>query len=130
MAVNRPDATDPLDVLAKVGGLEIAALAGLILGAAAHRIPVVIDGFISSAAALVASKLAPKSLNYMIASHCSAEMAHRKLLQYLKLKPILELEMRLGEGTGAVLSFHLIEAALNIVKEMATFESAGVSGQA
>jgi nicotinate-nucleotide--dimethylbenzimidazole phosphoribosyltransferase len=129
LAVNRPDATDPWDVLAKVGGLEIAGLAGLILGAAAHRIPVVIDGFISSAAALVASKLAPKSLNYMIASHCSAEMAHRKLLQYLKLKPILELEMRLGEGTGAVLSFHLIEAALKIIKEMATFESAGVSGQ-
>lgn len=129
LAVNKPDATDPWDVLAKVGGLEIAGLAGLILGAAAHRIPVVIDGFISSAAALVASKLAPKSLNFMIASHCSAEMAHRKLLQYLKLKPVLELEMRLGEGTGAVLSFHLIEAALKIIKEMATFESAGVSGQ-
>lgn len=129
LAVNKPNATDPLDVLAKVGGLEIAALAGLILGAAAHRVPVVIDGFISSAAALTASKLSSESLNYIIASHSSAEMAHRKLLQYLKLKPILELEMRLGEGTGAVLAFHLIEAALKILKEMATFESAGVSGQ-
>lgn len=127
LAVNKPDPREPLDVLAKVGGLEIAALAGLILGAAARRTPVVIDGFISTAAALVAAKIAPKSLNYMIASHCSAEMAHRKLLTYLNLKPVLELEMRLGEGTGAVLAFHLIEASLKIVKEMATFESAGVS---
>ncbi len=129
IAINKPDPNIPLDVLAKVGGLEIAALAGLILGAAANRIPIVIDGFISSTAALVAAKIAPKSLNFMIASHCSAEMAHRKLLQYLNLKPILELEMRLGEGTGAVLSFHIIEAALKILKEMATFESAGVSQQ-
>lgn len=127
IAVNHPDTKDPIDVLAKVGGLEIAALAGLILGAAAHRIPVVIDGFISSAAALVALKIAPRSLEYVIASHCSAEMAHRKLLQYLELKPVLELEMRLGEGTGAVLVFPLIEAAVKIVKEMATFESAGVT---
>lgn len=128
IAINHPDPKDPLDVLAKVGGLEIAALAGLILGAAANRTPVVIDGFISSAAALVAGKIAPRSLGYMIASHCSAEMAHRKLLQYLGLKPILELEMRLGEGTGAVLAFPMIEAAVKIVKEMATFESAGVAG--
>lgn len=127
ISVNRPDPKDPVDVLAKVGGLEIAALAGLILGAAANRIPVVIDGFISSAAALVAVKIAPFSLGYIIASHCSAEMAHRKLLQYLNLKPILELEMRLGEGTGAVLAFPLVEAAVKIVKEMATFESAGVT---
>jgi nicotinate-nucleotide--dimethylbenzimidazole phosphoribosyltransferase len=129
LAINQPNHEEPLDVLAKVGGLEIAALAGLILGCAAHRTPIVIDGFISSAAALAAGKIAPKSLNFMIASHCSAEMAHRKLLNYLKLKPILELEMRLGEGTGAVLAFHLIEAALKIIKEMATFEGAGVSRQ-
>ncbi len=128
IAINRPDPKYPLDVLAKVGGLEIAALAGLILGAAANRIPVVIDGFISSAAALIAAKFAPRSLGYMIASHCSAEMAHRKLLQYLGLRPVLELDMRLGEGTGAVLAFPLIEAAVKIVKEMATFESAGVAG--
>jgi nicotinate-nucleotide--dimethylbenzimidazole phosphoribosyltransferase len=127
IAVNKPNPQDPLDVLAKVGGLEIGALAGLILGAAAHRIPIVIDGFISTGAALVAGKISPKSLQYMIASHCSAEMAHRKLLEYLKLKPVLELEMRLGEGTGAVLAFHLIEASLKIIKEMATFESAGVA---
>lgn len=128
IAINQPDPNDPLDVLAKVGGLEIAAMSGLILGAAANRVPVVLDGFISSAAALVTVKLAPRSLGYMIASHCSAEMAHRKLLQYIGLKPVLELEMRLGEGTGAVLAFPIIEAAVKIVKEMATFESAGVAG--
>jgi len=127
IAINKPNPQDPIDVLAKVGGLEIGALAGLILGAAANRVPVVIDGFISTSAALVAGKITPKSLQYMIASHCSAEMAHRKLLEYLKLKPILELEMRLGEGTGAVLAFNVIEASLKILKEMATFESAGVS---
>ncbi len=127
IAMNRPNPEDPIDVLAKVGGLEIGALAGLILGAAANRIPVVIDGFISSAAALVAGKIASQAAGYMIASHCSAETAHRKLLQYLKLKPVLELAMRLGEGTGAVLAFNLIEAALKINKEMATFESAGIS---
>ena len=127
LALNQPNPGEPLDVLSKVGGLEIAALTGLILGSAANRVPIVIDGFISTAAALVASKFAPKSLHYMFASHCSAEMAHRKLLHYLELKPMLELEMRLGEGTGAVLAFNLMEAAVKIVKEMATFESAGVS---
>lgn len=128
LRINQPDPDDPLDVLSKVGGLEIAALAGLILGAAANRVPVVIDGFISSTAALAAGRIAPRSLNFMIASHCSAEMAHRKLLQHLELKPLLELEMRLGEGTGAVLAFPIIEAALKILREMATFESAGISG--
>ncbi|HEX3043824.1 MAG TPA: nicotinate-nucleotide--dimethylbenzimidazole phosphoribosyltransferase [Bacillota bacterium] len=127
LALNQPDPGDPLDVLTKVGGLEIGALAGLILGAAAHRKPIVIDGFISTTAALIAVKLASKSLPYIIASHCSAEMAHRKLLQYLELKPVLELEMRLGEGTGAALAFNIIEAALRVNREMATFTSAGVS---
>lgn len=127
LVLNQPDPADPLDVLAKVGGLEIGALAGLILGAAARRKPIVIDGFISTTAALIAVKLAPKSLPFIIASHCSAEKAHRKLLNYLQLKPVLELEMRLGEGTGAVLAFHLIEAAVRINREMATFASAGVS---
>lgn len=129
IAINRPDPEDPLDVLAKVGGLEIGALAGIILGAAARRTPVVIDGFISTTAALLAAKIAPGSLNFMIASHVSAEMAHRKLLEYLKLKPVLELEMRLGEGTGAVLAMNIIEASLKINQEMATFESAGISKQ-
>ncbi|WP_426449193.1 nicotinate-nucleotide--dimethylbenzimidazole phosphoribosyltransferase [Paenibacillus sp. S-38] len=127
IAVNRPDPADPLDVLAKVGGLEIAGLAGVILGAASRRMPVVIDGFISSAAALIAARLAPLSRGYMIASHLSEELGHARLLQELGLKPMLQLDMRLGEGTGAVLAFPLVEASLKLMREMATFGSAGVS---
>lgn len=127
LTVNQPNVNDPLDVLHKVGGLEIAGLAGLIIGAAAARIPILIDGFISTAAALVAIKLAPASREYLIASHCSAELAHRILLQALNLKPILELEMRLGEGTGAALAFQIVEASTKILHEMATFEAAGVA---
>lgn len=125
--VNHPNPDDALDVLVKLGGLEIAGLAGLILGAAAERVPVVIDGFISTAAALIAFGLAPLSANYMIGSHCSAEPAHLRSLESLGLTPLLHLQMRLGEGTGAVLTFQLIEAAVRIVKEMATFASAGVA---
>ncbi|MCR4431319.1 MAG: nicotinate-nucleotide--dimethylbenzimidazole phosphoribosyltransferase [Tepidanaerobacteraceae bacterium] len=127
LEVNNPDPTDPIDVLSKVGGLEIAGLAGVILTAAANRIPVVIDGFISSAAALVASKIKPASLQYMIASHVSEEPGHKIMLDMLGLYPMLHMKMRLGEGTGAVLAFHIIEAATRIQSEMATFESAGVS---
>ncbi|WP_281885239.1 nicotinate-nucleotide--dimethylbenzimidazole phosphoribosyltransferase [Paenibacillus sp. YYML68] len=127
IACNAPDASDPIDVLAKVGGLEIAGLVGVILGAARHRCPVVIDGFISSAAALVASRLAPLSKDYMIASHLSQEYGHARLLELIGLKPMLQLDMRLGEGTGAVLAFPLVEAAMRLLNEMATFESAGVS---
>jgi nicotinate-nucleotide--dimethylbenzimidazole phosphoribosyltransferase len=129
LTINQPNPNNPLDVLAKVGGLEIAALTGLILGAAANRVAIVIDGFISSTAALVASRIAPGCLNFVFASHCSTEMAHRKLLQILNLKPVLELEMRLGEGTGAVLAFQIMEAATRLLKEMATFESAGISSK-
>ena len=124
---NRPNTADPLDVLAKVGGLEIAGLTGVILGAAANRCPVVIDGFISTVAALVARKLAPEAVGYMIASHLSHEQGHRSLLQELGLTPMLHLDMRLGEGTGGVLALHLVDAACRIMEEMATFESAGVS---
>lgn len=127
LEVNNPDPTDPIDVLSKVGGLEIAGLAGVILTAAANRIPVVIDGFISSAAALVASKIKPASLQYMIASHVSEEPGHKIMLEMMGLYPMLHMKMRLGEGTGAVLAFHIIEAATRIQSEMATFESAGVS---
>ncbi|WP_281939620.1 nicotinate-nucleotide--dimethylbenzimidazole phosphoribosyltransferase [Paenibacillus tyrfis] len=125
---NRPEASDPLDALAKVGGLEIAGLVGLILGAAQSRIPVVIDGFISSAAALVAARLAPLSVSYMIASHLSQEQGHERLLTEIGLTPMLRMDMRLGEGTGAVLAFPMIEAAVRIMKEMATFADAGISG--
>lgn len=127
--VNLPDANDPLDVLAKVGGLEIAGLTGLILGAAAARKPVVIDGFISSAAALTASRMAPLAKEYMIASHLSDEQGHRLMLDAVGLKPMITLDMRLGEGTGAVLCFHLVEAAVKVMAEMATFASAGVSNK-
>ncbi|TGE36253.1 nicotinate-nucleotide--dimethylbenzimidazole phosphoribosyltransferase [Desulfosporosinus fructosivorans] len=127
--LNQPDPQDALDVLAKVGGLEIAAIAGSILQAAASRVPIVIDGFISTAGALIAAKLAPKSTSFMIPSHGSVEIGHRKALAYLGLDPVLNLNMRLGEGTGAALTFHLVEAALHIIEEMSTFADAGVSEQ-
>ncbi len=127
IAVNRPDPDDPLGVLAKVGGFEIGGLAGVILGAAANRIPVVIDGFISGAAALIAAGLSPESKNYMIAGHVSVEPGHKAMLEHLGLESLLDLDMRLGEGTGAVLAMFLIESAANILKEMATFSEAGVS---
>lgn len=127
IAVNAPKQDDPLDVLAKVGGAEIAGLAGVIIGAAANRCPVVIDGYISSAAALVAARLAPQSLPFMLASHLSHERAHGELLGVIGLSPLIHMEMRLGEGTGALLCFHLIDASLKLMQEMATFDSAGVS---
>ncbi|KWX73281.1 nicotinate-nucleotide--dimethylbenzimidazole phosphoribosyltransferase [Paenibacillus riograndensis] len=128
LRVNAPNPADPVDVLSKVGGLEIAGLAGLILGAAAARVPVILDGFISGAAALVAKAIAPESTAYMIASHVSNEQGHKLMLECLGLEALLDLGLRLGEGTGGVLSLHLIEAVSRIMTEMATFESAGVSG--
>ena len=127
LRVNQPNPRDARDVLSKVGGLEIAGLVGVILGAAARRLPAVIDGFISGAAALVAAELAPEVKPYLIASHLSAEVGHRVVLERLGLRPLLDLNLRLGEGTGAVLAFHLIEAAARIPNEMATFAEAGVS---
>lgn len=127
LAINKPDPQDPIDVLAKVGGFEIGGLAGVMLGAAAHRIPVVIDGFISGAAALIATELAPGLKDYLIAAHLSAESGHRFLLEYLGLSPLLSLEMRLGEGTGAALGIAVVEAAVKTLAEMATFAEAGVS---
>lgn len=127
LQTNRPDPTSPLEVLAKVGGFEIGGLAGVILGAAANRIPVVIDGFISGAAALVAAALAPDLKAYLIAAHMSAEKGHRIMLDHLGLKPVLDLDMRLGEGTGAALAIAISEASVRILAEMATFGEAGVS---
>lgn len=127
IALNAPNADDPIDVLAKVGGIEIAGLVGVIIGAAASGCPVVIDGYISSAAAIIAARLAPQSLPYMIASHLSEEQGHIKLLESIGLSAMIKLEMRVGEGTGAVLCFHFIDAALRLMQEMATFDSAGVS---
>ncbi|MDH4250253.1 MAG: nicotinate-nucleotide--dimethylbenzimidazole phosphoribosyltransferase [Nitrospira sp.] len=127
LELHRPDMMDPLDVLRKVGGLEIAGLAGLILGAAAARVPVVLDGFISGAAALIAVGLQPLCREYLIASHRSVEQGHRVVLDHLRLKPLLDLDLRLGEGTGACLGMDLVCAAIKIYTEMATFDEAGVS---
>jgi len=117
----------PLEILRCVGGLEIAAMTGFILCAAANRMAVVCDGFISTAAAAIAHDLAPDVRGYLFAGHCSEEPGHRHLLQYLGLTPILKLEMRLGEGTGAVLAMPVIESSVRLFADMATFSSAGVS---
>ncbi|MEO3943846.1 nicotinate-nucleotide--dimethylbenzimidazole phosphoribosyltransferase [Gorillibacterium sp. CAU 1737] len=127
LKLHAPAASDPLGVLAAVGGLELAGLVGVILGAAAHRCLVVIDGFISSAAALAAVRLCPAVHGSLVASHVSREHGHALLLAELGLSPLLDLHMRLGEGTGAVLAFHLVDASARIIREMATFDSAGVS---
>ena len=127
LAVNHPDPKQPLTVLAKIGGFEIGGLAGVMLGAAAHHIPVVIDGFISGAAALIATALAPELKDYLIAAHLSAESGHRLLLEHLGLKPLLTLDMRLGEGTGAALGIFLVEASARLLAEMSTFAEAEVS---
>ena len=130
LATNRPDPSDGVDVLAKVGGFEIAGLVGVILAGAARRVPVALDGFIAGAAALVAASLAPDALHAMFAAHRSAEPGHDAALGHLRLVPYLDLGLRLGEGTGAVLFIHLARAAARIYTEMATFKSAGVDGPA
>lgn len=127
LRLNRPNPQDGIDLLAKVGGLEIGAIAGVVLAAAAHRIPVVIDGFISSAGAVIAALLAPQATAYMIAGHKSVEIGHRAALEHLGLAPLVDLDLRLGEGTGAVLGMSLVEAACKVLCEMATFDEAGVA---
>jgi len=125
--VNKPDPSDPIDVLSKVGGFEIGGIAGLCLAAASHRTPVLIDGFISTAAALIACAIEPKVNNYLISSHASTENGHNIALEKLQKKAILDLNLRLGEGTGAVLAMSLIEAGVKIMTQMATFSEAEVS---
>ncbi|MBI5815034.1 MAG: nicotinate-nucleotide--dimethylbenzimidazole phosphoribosyltransferase [Nitrospinae bacterium] len=127
LAVNRPNPADGLDVLAKVGGFEIGGLAGLILGAASLRKPVVVDGFISTAAALVAKAICKDAADYMIAAHLSVEPGHKVMLDNLGLRAHLDLNMRLGEGSGAAIAMCIVEAAHRVLNEVATFESAGVS---
>jgi nicotinate-nucleotide--dimethylbenzimidazole phosphoribosyltransferase len=126
---NKPDKKDAIDVLSKIGGFEIGGLAGVILGGAMRKVPVVVDGFISTAAALIAVSIEPKAGEYIIASHNSVENGHKYALEYLKLKPILNLELHLGEGTGAALAMSIIDGAVKILNEMATFESAGVTNK-
>ncbi|MDD3520850.1 MAG: nicotinate-nucleotide--dimethylbenzimidazole phosphoribosyltransferase [Actinomycetota bacterium] len=127
--INKPDKEDAIDILAKVGGFEIGGIAGLIIGAAINRIPVVIDGFISGAGALIALKLCPDTKHFMIASHQSVEKGHIAILSKLGLKPLFNLDLRLGEGTGAALGINFAEASLKIMNEMATFSEAKVSGK-
>lgn len=127
ISVNRPDTADPIDVLSKIGGAEIGGITGLILGAAGNRIPVVVDGFISTAGALIAYCIEPNTKGYMFASHKSQETGHKAMLEKIGLSPILDLDLRLGEGTGAALAMMIIDAGLKIYKEMATFGEAGVS---
>jgi len=124
--VNKPDPTDPVDVLAKVGGYEIGALAGLVLGAAAHGIPVVCDGFISTAGALIAGDLAPMAKEYLFASHRSVEVGHTFMHDHLGVDPLLDLGFRLGEGTGAALTMELLDASTRILADVLTFEEVAI----
>lgn len=125
--VNHPDHHDGLDVLSKVGGFEIGGIAGCILAAASYHRPLVIDGFISTAGALIAHALCPAVTDYLFAGHCSEEPGHRRMLDHLQLNPILDLGMRLGEGTGGALAMGIIESAARISRDMLTFEEAGVT---
>ena len=127
--INQPEPGDGLDVLAKMGGFEIGGIAGCILAGAYHKHPVVIDGFISTAGALIAHALCPSVTDYLFAGHCSEEPGHKLMLNYLGLKPILDLGMRLGEGTGAALAMGIMDGAVRIFRDMLTFEEAGVSNK-
>lgn len=129
LAVNAPDASDALDILTKVGGFEIGGLAGVIIGAAVRRVPVVLDGFITGAAALIAEGLVPGVAAFMVPSHRSVERGHAAVLEHLRLRPLFDLDLRLGEGTGATLAMQLIDDAMAIRDEMATFEEAQVAGR-
>ena len=126
LQINQPNPQDPLAVLAKVGGFEIGGIAGLIIGAAAHCIPVVVDGFIATAGAIIATALAPQAKDYVFAGHQSAEPGHQALLNLMALTPLLKLDLRLGEGTGAALALPLLDASVRLLNEMATFAEAGV----
>ncbi len=127
LEINRPDAKDPVDVLAKVGGFEIGGIAGLVLGCAAEGLPVVVDGFISTAGALIASELHPHVRDYIFAAHQSVEIGHRYMLQHIGQQPLLDLGLRLGEGTGGALAMTLVDASLQVLREVLTFDAAGVS---
>ncbi len=127
LKVNHPDPTDPLDVLAKVGGFEIGGIAGLVIGAAAQGIPVICDGLIATAGALIACQLAPGAREYLFASHNSVEVGHCYMLDHLKLEPLLDLRFRLGEGTGAAVAMELIDAATRVLADIKTFEEVAIA---
>ena len=128
--LNKPQADDAIDVLAKVGGAEIGVMAGIVLGAAANHLPIVADGFISTTAAALAVTLQPNARDYLFIGHRSAERGHTALIDFIGEQPLLDLSMRLGEGTGAALAMHVIEGAAKLLGEMATFAGAGVSNKA
>jgi nicotinate-nucleotide--dimethylbenzimidazole phosphoribosyltransferase len=127
--INKPDPKDPLDVLAKVGGLEIGGLAGLVIGAAAKGIPVVCDGLISTAGALIACELAPAAKNYLFASHKSVEIGQKYMHDRLGLEPLIDLKFRLGEGTGAAVCMELLDLATRILADIKTFDEVGISNE-
>jgi nicotinate-nucleotide--dimethylbenzimidazole phosphoribosyltransferase len=127
LAMHNPEIADPIDVLSKVGGFEIGGIAGIVLAAAANKIPILLDGFISSAGALIAYKFTPCVKDYLIASHLSVECGHQIILDTFDKRPLLNLDLRLGEGTGAALAMPLVEASIKILNEMASFADAGVS---
>jgi nicotinate-nucleotide--dimethylbenzimidazole phosphoribosyltransferase len=129
LAINKPDPLDPVDVLSKVGGYEIAGLAGAVLGAASTRTPVICDGLIATAGALIACRLSPDARDYLFISHLSAEPGYMAMCDIIGLKPVLSLNMRLGEGAGAALAMNIVEAAAKIMGECKTFAEAGVSGK-
>lgn len=129
LAERKPNSSDPIDVLSKVGGLEIAGMAGAMLASAHNRVPILVDGFISTVSALVAKAINPAAGDYMIVGHRSAEPGHLLALQLLEKQPLIDLGMRLGEGTGAAVAFPILQSATLMIKEMATFESAGVSSK-
>ncbi len=126
MNLHKPDSKDPLDVLSKVGGLEIGGLAGLVIGAAAKGIPVICDGFISTAGALIACELAPMAKAYLFSSHNSVEIGHKFMLDHLGLEPLLDLKFRLGEGTGAALAMELLDASTRVLADIKTFEEVAI----
>jgi nicotinate-nucleotide--dimethylbenzimidazole phosphoribosyltransferase len=129
IAVNRPKAGNGLDILSKIGGFEIGGIAGIVLAGAFHSRPVMIDGFISTAGALIADVLCPRVRDYLLSGHCSEEPGHRHMLNHLNLKPILDLGMRLGEGTGGALAMSIVDGALRVFREVMTFEEAGVTNK-
>ena len=126
--VNNPNPADGLDVLSKIGGFEIGGIAGCVLAGAYHRRPVMIDGFISTAGALIAHAICPTVTEYLLSGHCSEEPGHRHMLKHLNLNPILNLGMRLGEGTGGAMAMSIVDGALGVFKEVMTFAEAGVAG--
>ena len=130
LETNQPDATDPIDVVAKVGGAEIAVMMGVVIGAALSQLAVIADGFISTAAAALAVSLCPKTRDYLFLAHRSVERGHAALIDLFNLEPLFDLKMRLGEGTGAALAMHIVDASARVLSEMATFSEANVSNKA